>query len=99
MQKVEVDKIYIPSDEVVAREIEDEVLIIPVSSRVSSENEAIFSLNETAKAIWKKLDGRKTLKDIIKELSQEYDASLEEVEKDVLGFIEELLKRNIVVKK
>jgi hypothetical protein len=43
------------------------------------------------------LDGRKTLEDIVGELSSEYDASLGEIEKDVLGLVRELLKRKMLV--
>ena len=34
----------------------------------------LYTLNETGKAIWDRLDGRKKLKDVLAELSAEFEA-------------------------
>jgi hypothetical protein len=47
--------------------------------------------------IWDRLDGRNTLAEIAAALADEYDAPLDEIERDVLGLIEELARRKIVV--
>jgi len=57
----------------------------------------LFTLNETGKTIWNSLDGQKNLKDIVEELSAEFEALEGEIEKDVIGLVEELLKRKMVV--
>jgi hypothetical protein len=93
--KVNLNVIYVPSDDVVAREVQGEFIIIPITSGVGDEDE-IFTLNETGRAIWDRLDGKRTLKDIVTGLSEEFEAPLEEIEKDVLGLIEELLKRKML---
>lgn len=95
--KITGDKIYIPSEDVVARDIQGEFILVPVVSGLGDLEDEIFSLNETGRAIWVKLDGKKSLKEIAKGLTSEYDASLEEIEKDVLGVSAELLKRKMLV--
>jgi hypothetical protein len=95
--KVQLNKIYAHSKDVVAREIEGEVIIVPLVSGIGDAEDELFTLNETGKAIWDKLDGKKSLKKVIEELSEEFEAPAGEIEKDVVGIVEELLKRRMVV--
>ena len=95
--KVSLDAVYAPSEDAVAREVQGEFIIIPITSGIGGLEDEIFSLNETGKAIWDKLDGKRSLDDIIKELSLEFEALSDEIEKDVMGLAEELLKRRILV--
>lgn len=90
--------IYAPSEDLVAREIEGELVIVPITSEVGGEDDAFFSLNEIGKEIWDRLDGKKSLKDIVSELSGEFQGSIDEIESDVAGFISELLRRNMLSK-
>lgn len=94
--KADLGAIYLPSEDIVAREIEGELIIVPLVSGIGDMEDELFTLNETGRAIWEKLDGRKSLGDIIGELSAEYEASPSEIERDVIGLAEELLKRKII---
>jgi len=89
--------IYQPSEDVVAREIEGEIIIIPLAAGIGDMEDELYTLNETGKMIWDRLDGRNTLAEIAASLADEYDAPLDEIERDVLGLIEELARRKIVV--
>jgi coenzyme PQQ biosynthesis protein PqqD len=91
------DSTYSISEDVVARNIEGELIIVPLTSGIGDMEEEIYTLNETGKAIWKKLDGQKSLREIIKSLEAEFEAAPEEIEGDVLGLVEELRKRRMVV--
>ena len=95
--KVNLSDIYKPSEDVVARDIQGELIIVPITSGIGDLEDEIFTLNETGRAIWDKLDGKRTLREITKELSQDFEGQLEEIEKDVLGITEELLKRRMMV--
>ena len=95
--KVYLSKIYAPSEDVVAREIEGEIIIVPLVSRIGGIEDELFSMNETGKAIWDKLDGKRSLKKVIEDLSDEFEAPAGEIEKDVIGIVEELLKRRMLV--
>jgi len=86
-----------PSDDVVAREIEGEIIIVPLASGIGDADDELFTLNETGKAIWQLLDGKRTLQDVSRELSAEFEFPAGEIERDVLGLVEELLKRRILV--
>jgi len=91
------DASYAPSEEIVAREIEGELIIVPLVSGIGDMEDELFTLNETGRAIWDRLDGQRRLKDVVAELVQEFDADEDEIEEDVIGLLEELLKRKMVV--
>ena len=98
-QSVNLNKAYARSEDVVAREIQGDFIIIPVTSGIADMEDELFSLNESGKAIWEKLDGKKPLKDIVKELTAEFEASGQQIEKDVVGITGELLKRRMLVER
>jgi len=97
MTTVNIDAVYAVSEEVVAREIEGDLIIVPLTSDVGDMEDELYSLNETARDIWDRLDGKTSLRDLINQLSDEYDASFQEIEADVFGLMKELLKRKFLV--
>ena len=97
--KASLEKIYKPSEEVTAQYIQGEFLIVPLHFEATDLGGALFSLNETGRAIWEKLDGKNNLKRIALEMSEDFEVSLKEAEKDCLDLIEELLEKGIVVEK
>jgi hypothetical protein len=95
--KIDLDVSYIPSEDIVAREIEGELIIIPLVSGIGNIEDELFTMNETGRAIWEKLDGKRSLKDVVEKLSAEFEAPEGQIKKDVIGLVEELLKRKMVV--
>jgi len=94
---ITLDSTYVLSEDVVARNIESELIIVPLTSGIGNMEEEIYTLNETGRAIWEKLDGQKSLREIVKMLKTEFDAAPEEIEEDILGLVGELIKRRMVV--
>jgi hypothetical protein len=86
-----------PSQGVVAREIEGEIVIVPIAAGIGDSGDELYTLNETGQAIWQKLDGRRTLKNVAASLAEEFTSSLTELEADVMGFAAELAQRGILV--
>lgn len=95
--KVSPDAAYVPSEDVVAREIEGELIIVPLMAGIGDMEDDLFTLNETGRAIWDRLDGKKNLKQIVAELRNEFEDQAGEIEQDVVGLTSELLKRKMVV--
>ena len=95
--KIDLNAVYLPSEEVVGREIEDEFIIVPLTSGIGDMENEIFTLNGTGRAIWKRLDGRNSLEDVVKDLMTEFEVTAKEGREDVLGFVEELLKRKMLI--
>jgi hypothetical protein len=85
-----------PSVDVVAREIEGDIIIVPLVAGIGDAEDELYTLNETGKAIWQKLDGQRTLKDVAAALTGEFNAPLPELENDVVGFASEMARRGIL---
>ena len=96
--QVNLDSSYITSQNVVAREIEGEFIIVPLASCIGDANDEIYALNETGRAIWEKLDGHRSLREVARDLEAEFEACSEEIESDVLGLVKTLLKRQMVLR-
>jgi Coenzyme PQQ synthesis protein D (PqqD) len=92
---VTLDTICASSDDVVAREIEGEIIIVPLVAGIGDDDDELYTLNESAHAIWRKLDGQRTLRDVAAVLAQEFGAPQAELEADVLGFAAEMARRGI----
>ena len=95
--KVSLDGLYRPSEDIVARTIEGELIIVPLVAGIGDLEDELFTLNETAKAVWDRLDGKRTLRDVLKELLSEFEAPEGEIEQDLIGLVDELVRRKILV--
>jgi hypothetical protein len=97
MEKIlTLDAVCSPSDDVVAREIEGDIVIVPLIAGIGDADDELFTLNPTGQAIWNKLDGLRSLQAVASELAAEFDSSLPDLENDVLGFATELARRGIL---
>ena len=94
---IRLDRVYVPSEDVVAREIEGELIIVPLVAGIGDMEDELFSLNDTGKDIWRRLDGKATLAEVAKALAGEYSAPSSEIETDVLGLVGELVRRKMLV--
>jgi hypothetical protein len=97
-QEVAIDDTYVASEDVVAREIEGEFILVPLSSGIGDMEDEIYTLNETGRAIWERLDGKKSLLEIAEALKTEFDSKQGEIEEDVAGLVKVLLERKMVSK-
>ncbi len=89
--------VCVPSSDVVARDIEGELVIVPLVAGIGDLEDELFTLNETGRAVWDRLDGRRKLGQVISDLEAEYDAPEGEIASDVLGLADELVRRSILV--
>jgi hypothetical protein len=93
---VTLDTVCAPSEDIVAREIEGDIVIVPLVAGICDADDELYTLNPTAKALWDMLDGQRTLGQVAAALVQEFDAAQSEIEADVLGFAAEMIRRGIL---
>lgn len=93
----DLQRIWAKSDDIVEREIEGEILIIPLASGVGDLEDELFSVNETGREIWARIDGRRTVTQIVQELREQFAGEEELIRTDVRGFLNELIRRSFVV--
>lgn len=96
--KIETDAVYTASDNVVVRLVENDIILFSVAFDEDGMSNEPYFLNTTGQVIWQRLEGHKSLKDIVKDLAKEFKAPVKVIEKDVIGFVEGLIKRKLLVK-
>lgn len=90
------ETVCVPSRNVVAREIEGDIIIVPLVSGMGDSDEELYTLNETGQTIWQKLDGTSTLGQVAVSLSDEFASPVEEITADVLEFAMEMTRRRML---
>lgn len=56
----------------------------------------LYPLNGVATKIWLLLDGKHRVKEIIEALHEEFEAEVEDIEKDAFSFLETLEKTDLI---
>jgi hypothetical protein len=88
-------RVYQKSDEIVHRRIAEETILVPLRGKLV-DMQKIFSLNPVADYIWEHLDGKQDLMAICSQIDALFDSKPEEVQTDVVDFINELLEANLI---
>lgn len=88
--------IYAPTKDVVAREIEGELILVPLTSGIGDLEDALYTFNAPGRALWNKLDGVSTLEQIADKITREFDGTKAEIEADVVGLANELQVRGMI---
>ncbi len=90
------NKIYARNEDFVQREVAGEFLLIPLHRQLTDAN-SLYVLNETAAALWRSFDGRRTLREIMDEFSRAYDVSRDQLEKDAAVMVDDLLSIHALI--
>jgi hypothetical protein len=91
------DQIYYQDPAIVARQIAGEMILVPIRQNVG-DLDSIYTLNETARFVWHLLDGKHTLYDIRRQITQEFEVDEEQAGQDMLELIADLERVGVVVK-
>ena len=83
------------SPSVVTRKTGSEYVLVPIANNIADMN-SVFTLNETGALIWELIDGKRDVKEIITELTKEYDIDITTAAADVMAFIEKMNRYLIV---
>ena len=63
---------------------------------LSPDGSQVHAVNELGSFIWSLLDGQSTLAEVRDRICAEYDVSPQQCEDDVLEFVTELLRKNLI---
>ena len=96
---ITLESICVPSEDIVSREIEGDIIIVPLVSGIGNDDDELYSLNETGKAIWLELDGEKTLGQVAEALADAFSSPDDIIKKDVLGFAAAMIQHGILIVK
>ncbi len=86
---------YKHAGEVVLRRVGKEALLVPVRNKVG-DLDSIFTLNETAIAVWESIDGQSSLDDVVDRLCREYDVTREQAAADAAEIVRSLVEARLL---
>jgi len=70
--------------------------IAPEAILVHSGQRTTYPLNAVGAHLWRLLDGRRNVQEIIEEVQRHFDAVPETAEEELLQFFEELLSKDLI---
>ena len=94
----EIDQVFRKNENFVFRQIDDETILVPIKDNLGDMG-SIYNLNEVGAFVWEQLDGHKTLSDINKMLTDEFDIPEGESEEDLIEFINQLKEIDAIIHK
>ena len=91
--------IYLKSQTIETRQIESELVIVPLDKAAEGTTPSLFFLEDpTSLEIWKLLDGTRTTAQIVQETATAFQKTSNEIHQDVIDFLSDLEKNGIIVK-
>lgn len=93
----DLSSVYTHSRNIVTRKTGNEYVLVPVANNIADMN-SVYTLNETAAFIWEHLDGKKSLREIVDYLIEEYDIDFDSASTDMSEFIDNMTKYLIINK-
>lgn len=96
--QIDINGVYQASEKVITREIEGDIIIVPIESGMVDIDDALYSLSDTGKIIWNLLGQQKNVSAVCSFLCDQYAAPRDEIQRDVLELLGELLRLKLIVK-
>jgi len=89
------NKCFIKGDDLIARNIAGETLLVPVRGRVG-DLDSIYTLNEVGSRIWQLIDASTPVARIINTINTEYEVSEQDATRDVLELVMSLHSAGLI---
>jgi len=86
---------YTKANGLVTRSIASETIVVPVRAHVV-DLESIYSMDEAGSLIWRLIDGRTTVDEIIEAVCASYEVGPKEAAEDVREFLDALQAAGLV---
>lgn len=83
-------KVYAKNPDFVGRDIADEFILVPIRQHLRTSN-SIYVLNQTGAGFWRLLDGKRPVTEIVRCLSEEFEASEDQLARDLAPLIDDLV--------
>jgi Coenzyme PQQ synthesis protein D (PqqD) len=89
------DKSFVKDDNLMARNIAGETLIVPIRNSIGDLN-SIYTLNEVGALIWQMIDERTRVNQIVEAVSNEYDVTTDEAAQDVIELLDSMRTEGLI---
>jgi cobalamin biosynthesis protein CbiG len=89
------DKAFVKDDNLMARNIAGETLIVPIRNSIGDLN-SIYTLNEVGARVWQLIDGKRSVNQIANAISAEYDVTMTAAETDVVELFDSMAEAGLI---
>lgn len=89
------DKSFVKDDNLMARNIAGETLIVPIRNSIGDLN-SIYTLNEVGALIWQMIDERTRVNQIVEAVSSEYEVTKDEAAQDVIELLDSMAAEGLI---
>ena len=89
------DKAFVKDDNLLARNIAGETLIVPLRNSVGDLN-SIYTLNDVGARVWQLIDGRRSVSQIASVINTEYDVASGDAAADVLELLDSMAEAGLI---
>jgi hypothetical protein len=95
MQTVQTDARFIRNREVVSRQIEGELVIVPIRRGVGDLN-SLYTLNPVGSALWEFMNEGHTIPEMVNRVCDEFEVTTTQAKADIQVFLDSLLEEKLI---
>jgi len=95
MQTVQVNARFVRNREVVSRQIEGELVIVPIRRGVGDLN-SLYTLNPVGCTLWEFMNEGHTLPEMVKRVCDEFEVTTSQAQADILNFLDSMLQEKLI---
>jgi hypothetical protein len=86
---------FVRNHDVVARQIEGELIIVPVRRGVGDMN-SLYTLNPVGSVLWEFMAQEHSLSEMVQRVCEEFDVTATQAKADIENFLGSLLQENLI---
>lgn len=87
---MELTKCYHKNPSMLARRVDDGVILVPMKRNVADLLQCVYTLNALGAHVWELLDREATVTDIASTIAEEWKVELPQAEAEVVSFLAQL---------
>jgi Coenzyme PQQ synthesis protein D (PqqD) len=95
MQTVISDVRFVRNRDVVSRQIDGELIIVPIRRGVGNLN-SLYTLNVVGRVLWEYLGDGHTIPEMVQRVCDEFEVSVAQAQNDIQVFLNSLLEEQLV---
>ena len=95
MQSVHATARFIRNREVVSRQIEGELVIVPIRRGVGDLN-SLYTLNSVGSALWEFMNEGHTLPEMVSRICDEFEVTTSRAQADIQEFLDSMLEEKLI---
>jgi len=92
---IPVDAHFVRNQEVVARKIQGELIIVPIRRGVGDLN-SLYTLNAVGAVLWDFLTEGHTIGEMVKRVCDEFEVTASDAQRDIEAFLDSLTEEKLI---